>query len=592
VKKIGRYDVLKELGRGAMGVVYAAEDPLIGRAVAIKTIRFGTPEAGDDREQLIQRLHREAQAAGVLSHPGIVTVFDVGEQEDEAFIVMEYVEGKSVEDMLAAAELQQPGTFLPILRGTASAIDYAHSKGIIHRDIKPSNIMVCRDGTVKIADFGIAKLTASNSLTRSGFVVGTPSYMSPEQAQGRAVDGRSDQFSLAVVAFLMFTGKLPFEGPTLTALLTKILWDEPEYDSAGMNPAIRPVFKRALSKDPQLRFSTCCDFVRGLEETFAGSESATLAAVPSMTQQGATPAGFNAAPPGSTVAAGLPLGASRFGQGSIPQAASRTTPSWDVQGAGYNKPEAQSPAAVPESATKSRKRKLLLVTWAASLGCIALILIAIFAFKADQKPAASARDRNMETVPASKESADIVNPPSEASNRVTSRERTPVIQLSQIPPESGRNADPMARAPGAPASKIENKKVSVPSVAEPKPVKQDVAPRPASTQPDLNTTPPSETVASGQKKAEKSTAPSQSTSGVLTWSGELERNSILVISEQGSSIGNVVGQFPGKPIKIAVEPKGLLVRQTPGEANRWSQIILYSGNQKYSSIAIRWSIIE
>ena len=209
MKKIGRYDVLKELGRGAMGVVYAAEDPFIGRAVAIKTIRFGTPEAGDDREQLIQRLRREAQAAGVLSHPGIVTVYDIGEQEDEAYIVMEFVDGESVEQMLGSGATQHFDDLSFDIEGNRRcsrlcAWQRHHSSGC-----QTFKYHTCRDGTVKIADFGIAKLTASNSLTQAGFVVGTPSYMSPEQAQGRPVDGRSDQFSLAVVAFRMLSWKAP-----------------------------------------------------------------------------------------------------------------------------------------------------------------------------------------------------------------------------------------------------------------------------------------------------------------------------------------------------------------------------------------------
>ena len=585
MKKIGRYDVLKELGRGAMGVVYAAEDSLIGRTVAIKTIRFGTPEAGEDRAQLVQRLHREAQAAGVLSHSGIVTVYDVGEQEDEAYIVMEFVDGKSVEDLLASDEQRHPGAYLPILRGTAAAIDYAHGKGIIHRDVKPSNIMVCRDGTVKIADFGIAKLTASNSLTQAGFVVGTPSYMSPEQAQGRAVDGRSDQFSLAVVAFRMITGILPFEGPTLTALLTKILWDEPEYENAGMSPAIRPVFKRALSKDPQLRFPTCSDFVRGLEDAVAGSDPSLIVGFPPAAQQGATSANLNAALRGSGTAAERAFEASRFGQGSIPQAAPWTTPTPDSAAFGGMAQNAQSQAAVPASVERVRKRKLLFIVGAAILGCLAIVLAVIFAFKVAEKPSAPVQNGSMAAVPAPKEGAGVL----------PSTETTPVPQPSPVGSDPPGNATAQGPAQGAIALPGAGNKESAQANAEQRPDRKAVKTSPISVQPvpssDPKTASPEDS-AFGAKREEVSTTPQQSNSGVLSWSGELERNSILVISEQRSSIGNIVGQLPGKPVKITVEPKGLTIRQAPGEANRWNQIILYSGNQRYTSITIHWSIAE
>ncbi len=165
MQKIGRYEILAELGRGAMGIVYSAMDPLIGRRVAIKTIRLDSADAAENREELTRRLFREAQSAGVLSHPGIVTIHDVGEQGNEAYIVMEYVDGRNLEDVLASGVPQHSGTLLSILRQSAAALDYAHGKGIIHRDIKPSNIMLCHDGVVKIADFGVAKPAASTSMT-------------------------------------------------------------------------------------------------------------------------------------------------------------------------------------------------------------------------------------------------------------------------------------------------------------------------------------------------------------------------------------------------------------------------------------------
>ena len=269
MQQIGRYEIVRELGRGAMGVVYAATDPLIGREVAIKTIRLDSLGDANTRDDLTRRLFREAQSAGILSHPGIITIFDIAESGNDAYIVMEFVAGKTLEDLLAGGVPQPSATLLSVLKQTAEALDYAHSKGIIHRDIKPSNIMISENGTTKIADFGVAKLAASTSLTQAGFVLGTPSYMSPEHAQGREIDGRADQFSLAVVAFRLMTGKLPFDGPTLTAVLSKILWDEPEYESSGLPPFLRPAFEKAFSKNPDHRFEHCADFVLELESCYA-----------------------------------------------------------------------------------------------------------------------------------------------------------------------------------------------------------------------------------------------------------------------------------------------------------------------------------
>lgn len=165
VENIGRYQVTREVGRGAMGIVYAAWDPLIGRTVAIKTINMGAVQAGQTRDELRLRLRREAQSAGVLSHPGIVTIYDIGEEDEKAYIVMEFVDGTTMEEVFSSGVPQHRRTFLGVLNKAAAALDYAHSKGVIHRDIKPSNIMICLEGKVKIADFGIAKISESTGLT-------------------------------------------------------------------------------------------------------------------------------------------------------------------------------------------------------------------------------------------------------------------------------------------------------------------------------------------------------------------------------------------------------------------------------------------
>src|SRR5664280_2621524 len=225
--RIGRYKIVRELGRGAMGVVYHAIDPNIGRPVAIKTIHFGDHRKPEEIDRMRERLFREARSAGMLSHPGIVTIYDVEQQGELAYIAMEYVDGPTLDQVLSEAQPLGAERMFSILGQTAVALDYAHQKGIVHRDIKPANIMIAADGTAKIADFGIAKITASDQFTMTGSIVGTPHYMSPEQVQGQPVDGRSDQFSLAVIAFELLTGDKPHSGEQLTTVVYKIVAEEP-----------------------------------------------------------------------------------------------------------------------------------------------------------------------------------------------------------------------------------------------------------------------------------------------------------------------------------------------------------------------------
>jgi predicted Ser/Thr protein kinase len=265
--RIGRYEIVRELGRGAMGVVYHAIDPNIGRPVAIKTIQLGGKT--QDRERLRERLFREARSAGILSHPGIVTIYDVEHEGDMAYIAMEFVDGTNLDHLMEPGQAMTPDRMFDILGQTAAALDYAHGKGIVHRDIKPANIMVTRDGVVKIADFGIAKVTASEQFTMTGAIVGTPHYMSPEQVQGQAVDGRSDQFSLAVVAFELLTGDKPYTGEHITTVVYKIVAEEPA-PAQRLNPKltapIEASLRHALAKKPDARYGSCREFVNSLEQ--------------------------------------------------------------------------------------------------------------------------------------------------------------------------------------------------------------------------------------------------------------------------------------------------------------------------------------
>ncbi len=268
MQQIGRYQILEELGRGAMGVVYRALDPAIGRPVAIKTIRLRDITDDAERERLRERLFREAQSAGLVSHPGIVTIYDVGEQHDVTYIAMEFVDGPTLEKLMCGDQPVAPERIIEILKQTAAALDFAHKKGIVHRDIKPANIMVGEEGAAKITDFGVAKLARSQQMTHAGMVVGTPNYMAPEQIEGRPVDGRTDQFALAVVAYELLTGEKPFAGEHLTAVLYKIVSEEPAPPhsvNATLPWAASMVLGRALAKDPAKRYPTATEFINALD---------------------------------------------------------------------------------------------------------------------------------------------------------------------------------------------------------------------------------------------------------------------------------------------------------------------------------------
>lgn len=262
-----------EVGRGAMGVVYQAQDPAIGRVIAIKTINLANLTDGAERSRLRDRLFREAQSAGMLSHPNIVTIYDIAEENGMAYIFMEFVNGPPLERLLLEPVPMSRDKILAIFRQTAMALDYAHQKGIVHRDIKPANIMVHEDGRAKITDFGVAKIV-SQQMTQSGAMMGTPAYMSPEQVQGQAVDGRADQFSLAVIVYEVLTGEKPFVADYLPTLLYKIVREDPAPPhrlNPTLGPAIEEALAKALSKDPEQRFPNCAAFATALEEACAAT---------------------------------------------------------------------------------------------------------------------------------------------------------------------------------------------------------------------------------------------------------------------------------------------------------------------------------
>ena len=267
VTKAGRYEIVGELGRGAMGVVYKAMDPVIGRTVAVKTIRLSEEGTGLSRPELLTRFQTEARAAGLLTHPNIVVVFDAGEEDGLYYITMELVEGKSLQTLLDGGHAFPLPRTLRIMDQTCSALQFAHERNVIHRDIKPANLMLTADDTVKVTDFGTAKILQFGTVQQTAHVMGTPSYMSPEQVKGRAVDGRSDIFSLGVMLYEMVTGEKPFPGQNITTVIYKIVNEEP-VPPRQINPSIHAgisaVVMRALEKEPDQRYQSCREMLEDL----------------------------------------------------------------------------------------------------------------------------------------------------------------------------------------------------------------------------------------------------------------------------------------------------------------------------------------
>jgi serine/threonine-protein kinase len=267
--RLGRYELLHELGKGAMGVVYRGRDPRINREVALKAIPLADEFDPDDLEQARARFFREAEMAGRLSHPHIVTIYDAGDDHGTAYIAMELLRGQHLVEFTNPARLLPPAIAIEIVARLADALHYAHQNQVVHRDIKPANIMFdAPSGELKITDFGIARLTDSGR-TRTGVVLGTPSFMSPEQLQGRPITGRSDLFSLAVSLYQLLTGLLPFRGDTMPGLMMQIAL-EPHPRICAINPALPPgldaFFERALAKDPADRYDNGASFAQALRD--------------------------------------------------------------------------------------------------------------------------------------------------------------------------------------------------------------------------------------------------------------------------------------------------------------------------------------
>ena len=333
VEKVGRYEIAGELGRGAMGLVYRAVDPNIGRTVALKTMRLDVH--GMDHDELLRRFRYEAKAAGAMNHPNIVTVYDADEVDGLFYIAMEYLEGHTLQSIMLEKRVMPGDQIVEIAKQVAAGLDYANEMKVIHRDIKPANIMITRQNVAKIMDFGISK--AAGSMTHSGQVLGTPNYMSPEQVKGRELDGRADLFSFGVVLYEMATGERPFTGQNVTTIIYKIIHENPIPASElemTVHPGLSAIIGKCLSKNPAERYQTGAELARDMENYRSiGSEGETTSVLPNEVRAQATqPTGSSSGawPSGAAHASGSHAAAVQEARiasssGRVPQLAQQST---------------------------------------------------------------------------------------------------------------------------------------------------------------------------------------------------------------------------------------------------------------------------
>lgn len=291
MENIGKYQIIEILGKGAMGIVYRALDPDIDREVAIKTIRFDLISEESERNELMVRFVREAKAAGKMVHPNIITIFEVGKHGDMTYSVMQYIEGTSLQKLIASNHRFSSQEIVRLMLQLCDALDYAHRHGIVHRDVKPANILLDKDHKPHVVDFGIARVEMS-TMTQTGTTIGTPSYMSPEQVIGKKIDLRSDIFSLGAILYELTTGKRPFQGESITTVIYKIVNEDipsPFLSQRGLSEDFEPIIRKALAKNPENRYRSCEELAADLRSVSRLSEeSLALAGFPELPVSGRT----------------------------------------------------------------------------------------------------------------------------------------------------------------------------------------------------------------------------------------------------------------------------------------------------------------
>lgn len=515
LQKIGRYEVLGELGQGAMGIVYKGQDPRINRIVALKTIHPGTVLSKDEQKEFYERFYREAQTAGNLSHPNIVTIFDADEDPEAkiSFIAMEFIDGQSLQQLLDGDRIFTPQETLAIVLQIAEGLGYAHRNGIIHRDIKPANVILTPEGLAKITDFGIARIESS-SLTRTGQFLGTPYYMAPEQIAGGQIDGRSDLFSLAVVFYQLLTREKPFSGNNITTILYKIVNQEPlpaTRLNIGLADGFDLVLMKGLAKRPDNRYQDAAQFAADIRQLLKGEPPLHTGADATMV--------VSQAPPAPTT-----IDTSRLASPTpVPDSGSSTAATSAVS----------APAATPPKKSKSHAT---LIGFAAALTVVVVFLIIYLAFWGSRDDSAS---EEQPVDPAEYLMAQGQTPPAGETAAPGELAAAEAGEASNIiePPEG----QPLAAAASEPARTRSDR---VADTASEQRTRQQTAP-PQVTAPPKETAPAEKTTV---VTAPVTRQPPQQQEPAVTSSRETTRQ------EQQPARPQEIGQHPAGGTKTSAEP--------------------------------------
>ena len=544
LQRAGRYEILGKIGAGGMGSVYRAKDPVIGRTVAVKAISFNTVANEEERRDLQIRTAREARSAGILSHPNIVTIHDVGQQSGVAYIVMELVDGPTLWKKFVDEKKLKKSAFLNVIKQSASALDYAHENRIIHRDVKPSNILIRPDGMVKLTDFGVAKILEADQLTRTGLMVGTPNYMAPEQVKEQFVSNASDQFALGVIAYELLTGVKPFEASKFTALLYKIVTEEPDPCSSlndKLPKEVDDVVARVLEKEPGKRFESCMAFAEALEKACEGIGEDDLGErrVPVETKVDEPDEVRHASALRKVGGEGEPFvglpetGISDFG---FPG----TGPTTD------DEPTTKKPLRV-EQPTPNRT-----LLWAGGGALLVLLAVGLYALIGGGMQ------------PAPEPEATVETPAENGAGVATPVEGGTETQTEAAAGQTGGQATPDP---------------------EPPPVRPTPAPTPqkkAAPPPDPAPAP------TGGGASGGSVVAGLPTTTTIIWRGELEADAELTITGDQASSGSLSRGLPGQPVSVELSPSTLEILEAPSAANGWNRLRIRNGDRKRTLIFIRY----
>ncbi|MDP2999879.1 MAG: serine/threonine-protein kinase [Bryobacterales bacterium] len=653
MKTIGPFELLDEIGRGAMGVVYRAKDPAIGRLVAIKLIRMDAVSDSPEDEFLRGRLLREAQSAGVLSHPGIVTIYSIAKENDTAYIAMEYVNGPTLEKLISpGSPALSRQSVRDILTQTATALDYAHRRGVVHRDVKPANIMIDEDGQTKICDFGVAKVFGGQkTVTRAGYVLGTPYYMSAEQIQGKPLDGRADQYSLAVIAYRMLTGLRPFDAETMETLLFQIIFGESQA-AHEINPSLPPqaadALRKGLAKKPEERFANCREFADGVlracdlnpdwnppapcapppphdpdepepeRQAPAAVRAGPVTHPPAAARERVGAAtgercsncggqvdpgvglckfcasfGVAALPPQQVIAGPPPPTRLRPQTRPLPPPPPPPPPAPKPQVTSGNVPVPKAtPSAPPLEAWETGPTPTGIdLRKAVLIGLIVIAAVAVATFAYWTNRPSDSRSS----------SAEVREPPIATPARTEPEPSTQVKQAEPEPPKpeppKPKPVQPEPPKPKPPEPEPPKPKPPVQAAATPKPTPKDVTPKDISREDVVFLGVPA-------KDAPRQEVPRQEVprqrlmqppelyrgplEGALTCPGEFAASSAVVIDDRRSCSQKLPDV--AAELRITVNPPDVTVVESPSAANKWQRLVLRMPNRLVPSVRIRWEL--